>query len=121
MTQHGQAVDAVGARDDAGGLGVRCRTRPVFHPGQLQLLRHEPRQTAPLGQPQHRNQPGQGDQIRITERSGDRRRRVGNLHLGSALLIQGAGSLKNSHHRRSQGISSFQEELSTDAESVDQG
>ncbi|MFF3336492.1 hypothetical protein ACFYWX_44570 [Streptomyces sp. NPDC002888] len=48
-----------------------------------------------------------GDEIGVIERGGDRRRGVGNLHLGSALLIVRAGSLKNSHHRRSQGTSSF--------------
>ncbi|MGI5143849.1 hypothetical protein [Streptomyces sp. CA-106110] len=38
---------------------------------------------------------------------------MGNLHLGSALLIVRAGSVKNSHHRRSQGTSSFSQASST--------
>ncbi|MGW6902794.1 hypothetical protein ACWGF2_40450, partial [Streptomyces sp. NPDC054919] len=61
------------------------------------------------------------DQIRVIERSGDRRWSMGNLHLGSALPIVRAGSLKNSHHRRSQGTSLFPEESSTAIRSVDQG
>ncbi|MFC9493592.1 hypothetical protein [Streptomyces sp. NPDC056982] len=77
VAQHREVVDAVRARGhaahDAGDLGVRRRTRPVLRPGQPHLLRHQSRQTAPLGQPHHGDQPGLRDQIRIIERSGDRR------------------------------------------------
>ncbi|MFE7613236.1 phosphotransferase [Streptomyces celluloflavus] len=82
------AVCACGhAAHDAGDLRVRRRTRAVPHLGQLALLRHQSRQTTLLDRPHHRDQPGLRDQIRVIERSGDRRRRMGNLHLGSALPI----------------------------------
>ena len=125
VTQHVKAVDAVRAcghaPHDAGDLGVRGRTRTVLRPGQSHLLGHQAGEPAPLGRPHHRDQPGMRDQIRVIERSGDRRRRMGNLHLGSALPIVRAGSLKNSHHRRSQGTSSFSRALSTRHRSVDRG
>ena len=46
---------------------------------------------------------------------------MGRLPLGSALSIVCAGSVKNSHHRRSQGTSSFPEEPSTGIEPGDPG
>ncbi len=64
-------------------------------------------QPAPLRQAHHRLQPAVRDQIPVIERGGDRRRGMGNLHLGSALLIVPDVVLDKPHHRRSQGTFSF--------------
>ncbi|MFB7852823.1 hypothetical protein ACFC34_38220 [Streptomyces sp. NPDC056053] len=61
------------------------------------------------------------DQTPVIERSRDRRRCMRNVHLRSALLIVRAGSLKSSHHRRSQGTFLFSRALSTRRPSVDRG
>ncbi|MGW5250706.1 hypothetical protein ACWEQN_44600, partial [Streptomyces sp. NPDC004129] len=59
--------------------------------------------------------------MHTTQRGRDRRRGMGGLHLGSALLIVPDVVLEKPHHRRSQGTSSFPEELSTGIKPVDPG
>ncbi|WP_413801169.1 hypothetical protein [Streptomyces iranensis] len=51
--------------------------------------RHQPGQTAPFGQPHHRDQPGMRDQIRLVEHGRDRRSGMGRLRLADVLSICG--------------------------------
>ena len=69
--------------------------------------RHQPGQTAPFGQPHHRDQPGMRDQIRLVEHGRDRRSGMGRLPLADVLSICGYGTLKKSHYSRSEGIRAF--------------
>lgn len=102
---HRAVPQPVGIIDGVGPRAHRAQQR--HHPGRrMRAAAVTGRLDADLG-----GQSGQADPF------GDRGHMdggMGRLHLGRALSSLRAGSLKNSHHRRSQGSSSFPEKLSTD-------
>jgi hypothetical protein len=102
VAQHVQVIDRVRAGEhpghDRGDLhrGVR---RPHRQTGGGELG-----QTALLGQPQRRNQPGMGDQIRIGQRRGHRRRGMRRSHSADALSMREMWTFDKPHSPSSEGI-----------------
>jgi hypothetical protein len=103
VAQQIEVVDAVRAGEHPAHQRGQLRPRRAGSPGNREPLLGQPAQPGPFGQRQRGHQPAGGDQVRLVEHHRQRRRGVGELHLGDAPSWQANRTLDKSHSSCSEG------------------